>query len=278
MRQRVCVLRRWFEGMKAYPGGDNRDNADIIAGHFLDDFLVGSDADKDCRAAFCGIWRFEEEANGKNRPSDKRHDVPRMIVSCVCYQRRCFQEERIYGSCETKCVRWKSCGWYSYFHCAVLNPRLATGGFHGGVSEWLKEHAWKACVRYKRTVGSNPTPSAIVSNSNHGISRQNLLESHLLFGGYVKRIESRKPSYQDILIAECQVQDETRRAFAKCFIKFEETINVFFELLYFEKKSSVDESSLGYAFYCYAKDICIALPCSLTAGTAESDMSCSRVK
>ena len=30
----------------------------------------------------------------------------------------------------------------------------------GAVSEWPKEHAWKACVR-KRTVGSNPTRSAI---------------------------------------------------------------------------------------------------------------------
>lgn len=29
----------------------------------------------------------------------------------------------------------------------------------GGVSEWPKEHAWKACIRYKRIVGSNPTSS-----------------------------------------------------------------------------------------------------------------------
>ena len=32
-------------------------------------------------------------------------------------------------------------------------------GLGGGVSEWPKEHAWKACVRHKRTVGSNPTSS-----------------------------------------------------------------------------------------------------------------------
>ena len=31
----------------------------------------------------------------------------------------------------------------------------------GGMAEWLKAHAWKACVRQKRTVGSNPTPSAM---------------------------------------------------------------------------------------------------------------------
>ena len=31
----------------------------------------------------------------------------------------------------------------------------------GEVSEWLKEHAWKACVRQKRTEGSNPSLSAI---------------------------------------------------------------------------------------------------------------------
>ena len=34
---------------------------------------------------------------------------------------------------------------------------------YGGVSEWPKEHAWKACVRQKRTVGSNPTSSEIFS-------------------------------------------------------------------------------------------------------------------
>ena len=30
----------------------------------------------------------------------------------------------------------------------------------GGVAERLKAHAWKACVRDKRTAGSNPAPSA----------------------------------------------------------------------------------------------------------------------
>ena len=29
----------------------------------------------------------------------------------------------------------------------------------GRVAEWFKAHAWKVCVRQKRTVGSNPTPS-----------------------------------------------------------------------------------------------------------------------
>ena len=33
----------------------------------------------------------------------------------------------------------------------------------GGVSEWLMEHAWKACMRDKRIVGSNPTSSAFIS-------------------------------------------------------------------------------------------------------------------
>ena len=31
---------------------------------------------------------------------------------------------------------------------------------YGEMSEWLKEHAWKACVLQKGTVGSNPTLSA----------------------------------------------------------------------------------------------------------------------
>jgi hypothetical protein len=29
----------------------------------------------------------------------------------------------------------------------------------GWVAEWFKAHAWKACLRQKRNVGSNPTPS-----------------------------------------------------------------------------------------------------------------------
>lgn len=34
--------------------------------------------------------------------------------------------------------------------------------FIGGVSEWPMEHAWKACKRDKRFVGSNPTSSEII--------------------------------------------------------------------------------------------------------------------
>ena len=34
------------------------------------------------------------------------------------------------------------------------------------MSEWLKEHAWKACVLQKGTVGSNPTLSANKSNES----------------------------------------------------------------------------------------------------------------
>src|SRR5262252_10992173 len=36
----------------------------------------------------------------------------------------------------------------------------------GEMAEWLKAHAWKACVRQHRTVGSNPTLSAIHLNSS----------------------------------------------------------------------------------------------------------------
>ena len=31
----------------------------------------------------------------------------------------------------------------------------------GKVLEWLKRHAWKACIRQKRITGSNPVLSAI---------------------------------------------------------------------------------------------------------------------
>ena len=35
--------------------------------------------------------------------------------------------------------------------------------FHiGEVTEWLKVHAWKACVPYPGTEGSNPSLSALV--------------------------------------------------------------------------------------------------------------------
>ena len=30
----------------------------------------------------------------------------------------------------------------------------------GEMSEWLKEHAWKVCIRQKRIEGSNPSLSA----------------------------------------------------------------------------------------------------------------------
>ena len=31
---------------------------------------------------------------------------------------------------------------------------------HGEMLEWLKRHAWKACIRQKRIGGSNPPLSA----------------------------------------------------------------------------------------------------------------------
>ena len=36
----------------------------------------------------------------------------------------------------------------------------------GEMSEWLKEHAWKVCLRQKRNVGSNPTLSAFARRSS----------------------------------------------------------------------------------------------------------------
>ena len=37
--------------------------------------------------------------------------------------------------------------------------KLPPGNDSGQVAEWLKAHAWKACVRQKRTEGSNPSLS-----------------------------------------------------------------------------------------------------------------------
>lgn len=48
--------------------------------------------------------------------------------------------------------------------CVFLELKLNSSDHHwlcfGGVSERPKEHAWKACKRDKRFVGSNPTSSA----------------------------------------------------------------------------------------------------------------------
>ena len=47
---------------------------------------------------------------------------------------------------------------YSYF-ALVFQERIAYDAF-GKVLEWLKRHAWKACIRQKRIRGSNPLLSA----------------------------------------------------------------------------------------------------------------------
>ena len=39
---------------------------------------------------------------------------------------------------------------------------------HGGVAERSMAHAWKVCIRQKRIVGSNPTPSANLELSSPG--------------------------------------------------------------------------------------------------------------
>ena len=36
--------------------------------------------------------------------------------------------------------------------------------YKGEMLEWLKRHAWKACIRPKRIAGSNPAPSATYYN------------------------------------------------------------------------------------------------------------------
>ena len=52
------------------------------------------------------------------------------------------------------------------FYCWREEPPLGSALLNvpsrpiGGMAEWLKAHAWKACIRQKRIVGSNPTPSA----------------------------------------------------------------------------------------------------------------------
>lgn len=49
----------------------------------------------------------------------------------------------------------------SHFFCN-LHP-ISEKASIGEMLEWLKRHAWKACIRQKRIGGSNPPPSAHIA-------------------------------------------------------------------------------------------------------------------
>ncbi len=53
-------------------------------------------------------------------------------------------------------VAENACG--SHFFCN-LHP-ISKKAYIGEMLEWLKRHAWKACIRQKRIRGSNPRLSA----------------------------------------------------------------------------------------------------------------------
>lgn len=53
-------------------------------------------------------------------------------------------------------VAENACG--SHFFCN-LHP-ISKKAYIGEMLEWLKRHAWKACIRQKRIGGSNPPYSA----------------------------------------------------------------------------------------------------------------------
>ena len=48
----------------------------------------------------------------------------------------------------------------TYYAKSKINHYLCTGFNQGVMLEWLKRHAWKACIRQKRIGGSNPPLSA----------------------------------------------------------------------------------------------------------------------
>ena len=50
---------------------------------------------------------------------------------------------------------------FSLFSFLIAKISLALQTQFRGVSEWFKEHAWKACVGLKLTEGSNPFPSTV---------------------------------------------------------------------------------------------------------------------
>src|SRR5579871_1723793 len=54
------------------------------------------------------------------------------------------------------------------------------GARAGGVAERSKAHAWKVCIRQKRIVGSNPTPSAtLVDRHPKTIRRRSVSRSSI---------------------------------------------------------------------------------------------------
>ncbi len=64
------------------------------------------------------------------------------------------------------------------------------------MSEWLKEHAWKACVLQKGTAGSNPALSADKSNEPP------------LFAGFIIYKRARKACFSKVvkeIIKTCKV-------------------------------------------------------------------------
>ena len=46
--------------------------------------------------------------------------------------------------------------------------RPSAPALFGRVAEWFKAHAWRACGRRKRLVGSNPTPSVGIAGGGAG--------------------------------------------------------------------------------------------------------------
>ena len=49
---------------------------------------------------------------------------------------------------------------------------------HGEMLEWLKRHAWKACIRQKRIGGSNPPLSAKQDGDVREVNRKILRKTN----------------------------------------------------------------------------------------------------
>ena len=67
--------------------------------------------------------------------------------------------------CKTKkkkyiCSRNRLSFAFLFVICVRFKKKASKRGFEGEVLEWLKRHAWKACIRQKRITGSNPVLSA----------------------------------------------------------------------------------------------------------------------
>ena len=70
--------------------------------------------------------------------------------------------EEMMTSRKTKLYQQKVCVSCFFRTLHSFSERMRAINKKGEMLEWLKRHAWKACIRQKRIAGSNPAFSASI--------------------------------------------------------------------------------------------------------------------